>query len=467
MLNKLQSGSKVLITAVGIAATIIVGFVDAVTGSEISFSILYLVPVAFVTWYAGKRDGIIIAIVGVLSWVAADAFSGIVYSNFAIHIWNAFSRLAILLTIVYLESMLKERQLYLEQDVQTKAVNLSLEKIEHRRTFESVKRLSLFPELNPNPIVEIDIKKNLTYFNQAAETFLDNLDFDADYGVFFPDDINTVIEALSDPAKNVLHREKKVGGVVLEEYIYIIHTFKVIQIYATDITERKIAEENIKKSLEEKEVLLKEIHHRVKNNLQIISSLLRLQAGLIKDKDASSVFLETQKRINSIAGIHKMLYEKGEITDIKAGEFFTQLTTMLFHLYNASSSKIKIDVSANGIVLNTDVVHPLGLLITEIISNSLKYAFPDGTSGEVYVKMKKEDERNYELEVGDNGIGIPKGLESRQSPTLGLKLIDLLSQQLNSSYVMDEGPGTRYTFRFKTDGLETEPETEPESDQPA
>ena len=449
----MQSGSKILITAIGIITTVIVGFVDAFTGSEISFSILYLVPVTFVTWFSGKKSGIIMAVVGVAAWVAADSISGIVYSNLVIHLWNALSRLGIFLIIVYLESSLKERQLYLEHDVQAKELNLSLEKIEHKRTFQSVKRLSLFPELNPNPIIEIDVNKNLTYCNQAADAFLNRLNFTADYSIFFPEDMGSVIDALSDPEKNVIHREKKVGDVVLEEYIYVIHSFKVIQIYAMDITERKKAEEKIKRSLEEKEVLLKEIHHRVKNNLQIISSLLRLQSGLIKDKDANSVFQETQKRINSIAGIHKMLYEKGEITDIKAAEFFGQLTSMLYHLYNVNSNRIKMDVSADGIILNTDIVHPLGLLITEIISNSFKYAFPNGSDGKIFIKMNKSGTDFYELEVGDTGIGIPEGIETKQSPTLGLKLIDLLSQQISSTYGLDKSSGTKYSFKFKTIGM--------------
>ncbi len=454
LITKLQNSSPLFITTVSIILTLVIGVIDAVTGNDISFSILYLVPVMFVTWFADKKSGIIVSVIGVIAWFAGDiiTFTGNTPPRIIAHIWNAASRFGIYLIIVYLEAALKKRQADLEYHIQEKTIDLSLEKIEHKKTFESVKRLSLFPELNPNPILEIDNKKNLTYCNNAALAFLEKLDSAADYDVFFPDDIDLVIKALSDIDKNVLYREKKIGNIVLEEYIYVIHSFKVIQIYAIDITDRKIAEENIKKSLSEKEVLLKEIHHRVKNNLQIISSLLRLQSHLIKDNDAQSVFAETQKRINSIASIHKMLYERGELTDIDAADFFRQLTSMLLHIYNVSN-KIKFTVESDQITFDSDIVHPLGLLITEILSNSLKYAFPDGTEGEIFIKLKKDLAKDdYVLEIGDTGKGIPKEFETKQSPTLGLQLIDLLSKQLSADYHVENSKGTKYEFKFKKIG---------------
>lgn len=449
LINLLQNLPNWLVNALAGLIVILIGLIDAVSGKEISFSILYLVPVAFVTWYSGRTSGIIIAALSVGAWLTADAVSGIVYSSNFIHIWNGISRFGIYLVIIFLETALKEKYKSLELDIEEKEADLSIEKMEHKKTFESVKRLSLFPELNPNPIIEIDNRKSLTYLNDAADKFLNRLDGIFDYTVFLPDDIDNIINDLADKNKLVVYREKKIGEIILEEYIYLIHTSKVIQIYAADITARKIAEENIKRSLKEKEILLKEIHHRVKNNLQIISSLLKLQSAFIKDQNDLSVFMESQNRISSIASIHKMLYESEDISNINAGIFFSQLTNKLFHIYNTDVTKIKTVITAENVNIDTDIANPLGLLLTEIVSNSLKYAFINKNEGIINITFKKDKGNKYSLEIGDNGIGISKDVDYNQSPTLGLQLIDLLSRQLNAAYHRDVSSGTNYVFKFE------------------
>lgn len=446
---KLQNISKPVIIIAAILLVAAIGIIDAITGKEISFSILYLIPATFVTWYADKRSGIFIAALSVGVWLLADAYTGVVYSNVFIHLWNGLSRFGIYLIIIYLETYIKERTRLLEHNVLEKTADLSIEKIKHKRTYESVKRLSLFPELNPNPIIEIDSDKQLTYCNKAADDFIYDLDLAADYSVFLPADIDEIIKNLSDESKLSEYRELHIGEKVIEEYIYLIHSYRVIQIYAADITNRKIAEGNIKNSLKEKELLLKEIHHRVKNNLQIISSLLRLQSSFIKDKNDLSVFIESQNRISSIASIHKMLYESADIANIDAGEFFKQLIERLFHVYNTGTDKVKIEIETGDLKIDTDLANPIGLLITEIVSNSLKYAFPGNMPGRIFAVMKKDGEKNYLFEIGDTGIGMANNIELNSSPTLGLQLIDLLAKQFNSSYNYKVDGGTKYVFEFE------------------
>ena len=205
-----------------------------------------------------------------------------------------------------------------------------------------------------------------------------------------------------------------------------------------DITERKRAEEKIRASLVEKEILLKEVHHRVKNNMQIVSSLLELQSDSIPDERSRACLRESQDRIRSMALIHESLYQSKNFASIDLGEYISDLSQYLFNSYAVESERVSLNVDAGNIYIDINRAVPCGLIINELISNSLKHGFPDGRSGEISVRVSSEGGR-ITLEVADTGIGMPAGLDTRNTETLGLQLVNLLAKQLSGSISFDGG----------------------------
>lgn len=189
-----------------------------------------------------------------------------------------------------------------------------------------------------------------------------------------------------------------------------------------DITERNLAEEKIKASLEEKEVMLREIHHRVKNNMQIMSSLLRLQSGKIKDKKTLEIFKTSQSRIRSMAFIHESLYQSEDLARIDFSDYTRRVTTHLFSLYGARTAPINYKVEVKDVFLDINTAIPCGLIINELVTNSLKHAFPDDRRGEMLVKMRVDKRGKHTLIVKDTGIGFPERLGFRETETLGIRL---------------------------------------------
>jgi PAS domain S-box-containing protein len=216
-----------------------------------------------------------------------------------------------------------------------------------------------------------------------------------------------------------------------------------------DITERKRAEETIRTSLAEKEVLLKEVHHRVKNNLQIISSLLELQSDYIPDELSRACLRESQNRIRSMSLIHEWLYGSKNFSSIDAGEYISDLSQFLFNSYMVETARVSLILDAGNICLDINQAVPCGLIINELISNSLKHGFPDGRSGEISVRVSSEEGR-ITLQVADNGVGMPAGLDSRNTESLGLQLVNLLARQLRGSISFDGGAkGTVAVISFQ------------------
>ena len=215
------------------------------------------------------------------------------------------------------------------------------------------------------------------------------------------------------------------------------------------INERTAVEIQLKKSLEEKVVLLKEVHHRVKNNLQIISSLLCLQSEYIKDKKTVEVFLETQNRVMSMATIHELLYQSDDVASIELGDYIHNLAHELFNSYEALSNDISLEINVENISLDLDKAIPCGLIINEITSNCLKHAFPAGKKGEIVISVHSGNDGNIELIVGDNGIGLPKDIDIQNPETLGLELISTLTEQLGGKLKVDSRNGTKFKLTFK------------------
>lgn len=218
---------------------------------------------------------------------------------------------------------------------------------------------------------------------------------------------------------------------------------------AHDITEKKIAEEKIKQSLQEKEVLLKEVHHRVKNNLQVISSILNLQSSYVKDPGTLNILKESQNRIKSMAFIHESLYQTKDFTSINFSEYVINLSQNLIHSYSNVGNEVKLNLDIQNVFLNLDLAIPCGLIINEIVSNALKYAFVDHKGNEeVSIRMILEGEY-LELQIGDNGRGLPKEIDFRNTESLGLQLVVTLTDQLNGTIDLNTEHGTRYTIKFK------------------
>jgi len=215
-----------------------------------------------------------------------------------------------------------------------------------------------------------------------------------------------------------------------------------------DLTEIKKADAKIKASLSEKEILLKEIHHRVKNNMQIISSLLNLQAETNDDIKIKEQFKTCKYRIKSMAIIHEMLYNSEDFSKINYSDYLHQLSSHLLDSIKGNSNNVVINLNANGIRLNMDTAIPLGLLINEVITNSLKYGFNDDTKGELYITIEKLKENKYIMLIGDNGVGF--SVDLKKDDSLGLELIEDLSLQLFGVLERDlTKKGTHYILNFE------------------
>jgi PAS domain S-box-containing protein len=215
-----------------------------------------------------------------------------------------------------------------------------------------------------------------------------------------------------------------------------------------DVTERKRVEETLRASLREKEVLLKEVHHRVKNNLQLISSLLALQAGQLKDRVAAEAFAESQNRVRAMALVHENLYRSGDLASVRLAGHLDSLCAYLLRSYNVDPDRIVLDLRVAEVTLDLDRSLRVGLLVNELVSNVLKHAFTAERSGRVLVQLDMPSTGWYILVVSDNGVGLPPALAPGHSDSLGLQLIADLTEQLGGTLVLDREGGTTFSIRF-------------------
>lgn len=221
-----------------------------------------------------------------------------------------------------------------------------------------------------------------------------------------------------------------------------------------DITPLNQAAEHLRASLKEKEVMLKEIHHRVKNNLQIISSLLKLQSQYISDEQARALFANSYNRVKAMALLHEKLYRVSDLALINAADYISSLTAELFSSYSLSAKDIDLKQQVDEIWLDIDTAIPCGLIITELVSNSLKYAFPSSCRGEVCIQLLIH-EQQLTLIVSDNGVGLPPDFEIEEAESLGLQLVSNLAQQLSGSLEIDSSGGTCFQIAFTPRSLST------------
>jgi PAS domain S-box-containing protein len=216
-----------------------------------------------------------------------------------------------------------------------------------------------------------------------------------------------------------------------------------------DITERKRAEEKIRASLLEKEVLLREIHHRVKNNLQIISSLLNLQSRHVEDEPALDMFQESRNRVRSMALVHEKLYRSDDLAKVDFCEYIRSLSRHLFMAYGINSTAIDLDIDVRNVFLDINTSIPCGLIINELVSNSLKHAFGGRDRGKIRVVLQPENNSKFKMIVSDDGKGLPKDLDVSRTDSLGLQLVTMLVDQLQGTMQIDRNHGTSFEVVFK------------------
>jgi PAS domain S-box-containing protein len=216
-----------------------------------------------------------------------------------------------------------------------------------------------------------------------------------------------------------------------------------------DISEQKKAEEKIKDALEEKEVMLREIHHRVKNNIQVITSMINLHTSYIQEERYVETFQEIQNRIKTMALIHQKLYQSKDLAKIDFNEYITDLVKDLFRFYDIKITKIKPVISVKDVELDIDIGIPCGLIINELVSNSMKHAFPNEKKGEIHITLKPADRNNIVMIVSDNGIGFPEELDFKNTKTFGLQLVNALVEQLGGNIELKSSDGTEFIITFE------------------
>lgn len=224
-----------------------------------------------------------------------------------------------------------------------------------------------------------------------------------------------------------------------------------------EVAERKRAQEQINASLTEKEALLKEIHHRVKNNLQVISSLLSLQSRTITDEQAQSVFKESQNRVKSMALIHEKLYQSKDLAKIDFGAYIRELVNELQCVYQKNGKAIRTVVNVDDVFLSIDTAVPWSLIISELVSNAFKYAFPQAQAGEIRIDFQWVQQTGYTLIVRDTGIGFPPDLDFRSSSSLGLQLVNTLTRQLGGRIDCHNDNGAVFTMTLPLEGQPKSP----------
>jgi PAS domain S-box-containing protein len=322
-------------------------------------------------------------------------------------------------------------------------------------------------ELADDAIISVDREQRIVLFNQGAERIFGYAAAEVEaqsLDILLPERLTNIhrkhiaaFEAAPVQARKMGQRNEILGrrkdGTEFPAEASISKMEVDGQIMFTvimrDVTQRVRADEQIKASLREKEALLKEIHHRVKNNLQVVSSLLGLQSRSIGDVATRKKFQESQNRIHSMALLHECLYQSDNLAKIHFSSYIQQLSEYLFRAYGESASdRVRLHVDLDSLFLDMDTAVPCGLIINELISNSLKYAFPEGRQGEIIIRLRGSNDRMSSLSVADNGIGLSSGVDWTSTRSLGLRLVRTLSEQLGAKVQLEDGPGTHFRVTF-------------------
>ncbi|MEW5798122.1 MAG: PAS domain S-box protein [Bacteroidota bacterium] len=328
---------------------------------------------------------------------------------------------------------------------------------------ESEERFRLLVERSTDGICLFDRRLRLLYATPSVEKMVG-------YTVEELKGMN--ILALTDPAERKIHRQNIYtlfhGGESVQStqvrfkhkngtWVYLegsltnfVHDPRIRAIVCNfrNVTDRVHAEDRIHRSLQEKEILLKEVHHRVKNNMQVISSLLNLHSSSIKNVRARSIFLESQNRVKSMALVHEILYQTKDLSRVNMVYYTKKLLGVLQQSYSAQSKFIAITPKIANISLNVDAAIPCGLIINELVTNALKHAFTAGKKGRISIVIAKRNSTHLVLTVGDDGKGLPKGFSSKRHSSLGLTLVNALVEQLKGTLMIRGKRGSTFSVVF-------------------
>ncbi|NWF52352.1 MAG: PAS domain S-box protein [Nitrospirae bacterium] len=232
--------------------------------------------------------------------------------------------------------------------------------------------------------------------------------------------------------------------------IALIPNTKKMVVSLLDITEHKKAEEKLRISFKEKGILLREVHHRTKNNLQVILSLLDLQSLTIGDRKMLGAIKDIQNRIRSISMVHEKLYQSKDLSNVNLKDYVQELADALLKSYEGSKHRISLILDIDNIFISLDTITTCGLIINELLSNSLKYAFPNNRKGKIKLALRKIGREGIELQFSDNGIGLPEGLDFKNTKSLGLKLVQWLAEdQLDGEIILNKEEGTEFLIKFR------------------
>jgi PAS domain S-box-containing protein len=320
-------------------------------------------------------------------------------------------------------------------------------------------------DTNPNFVFAKDWEGKFTLVNKAVAdaygTVVENLigKHDADFNPnkeevehFLKDDreVMTSMKSKLVPEETVYNatRGEKVWYQTIKVPFISMNGEKQVLGVSNDITARKLAEEQLRKSLREKEILLQEIHHRVKNNLQIIVSLLKLQSKYIFDKRDLEIFNKSRSRVETMSLIHEKLYRSVDLTNIDMSNYLRDLTTHINHAYKITTDEVKISICADDVHLGIDTAIPCGLIINELVSNSLKHAFRIGQKSNISIELHREGTKMI-LQLSDDGVGMPLDFDLKKSPTFGLQLVSTLIKQLDGDFKIENDKGCKFTFQFE------------------
>jgi PAS domain S-box-containing protein len=218
---------------------------------------------------------------------------------------------------------------------------------------------------------------------------------------------------------------------------------------AIDITEQIRTEKALASAVAAKAVLLKEVHHRVKNNLQVVSSLLSMQADLLPGNGFSRVLNECQRRVEAMAMIHDRLHSTDDADRLDFREYVTSLARDLFYAYGVNANRVGLRLDLDTVDLGLNQAIPCGLILNELLTNAVKYAFPETRSGEIRVTLKGDEDDRVILRVADNGIGLPGGFDLKHSRSLGLRIVDILARQLDGNLQVETEPGATFSLTFR------------------